>query len=463
MNRRAADAGSSTVAGRPPLADRAALSGRALFGGMALVVAIGVGGVGASSTGVGASGAAASTARAGPTPHAGVAFELYADAFPAEPAAGLNGVGVPARATATRAKVANPPSDAYARAAAVDTGIAEAYLGKQGPDAEVDTADSAGPTERRYEQDGLSLQARADRSPRAAARASGHDTAAGELLSRSSTSTSASDGVGDRLVAHATAAVSDLSIGVLRLGFGRFEATASVTGRPGGARAEGRIITGDVTVSGVPVVIDATGVHVDQTKVPLPQVGVAADAVRRALSQGGYSEVRILQPALVVAPDGSSATVGGGGVFVKLATGDPKNDYFATFTLLGGSARAAIGGSVIDAGAPLGQSLGQYGGRSELPAGSRPALLPAPGALLTPNLPGAPAVSDHGGALGGFDDVGTAARYRLRSPWAGWPWLVAVVVGITAGWRVLGLAGLAKTRHRIERVADAAADRYLRG
>lgn len=388
-------------------------------------------------------------------PHARDAFDLYSDAYPVEPSVGLNSIGVPPRPTATRAKAANPPSSAYARAAAVDTGIAEAYVGKQGPDAEVDTTENGGPTDRSYNQDGLVLAAHAEPSPKAEAAASGSRTGSAGLDAGSSSSRSSVDGTGDRLVAFSEATVNDVAIGALRLGSGRFEATASVTGRPGEAKASGLIVTNDATLSGVPVVIDAGGLRVDESRVPAPQLGLAADAVRQALSQGRYSEVRTVQPTVVTAPDGSSASVSGGGVFVKLGTGDPKNNYFATFTLLGGSATAAIGASLAGgAAAPAGN--GSVSG--DLLA--KPATPASPAAVGPAPAPGAGEVGGAGRPLAGVE---AAARYRLAEPWGGWRWLLAAAVCLAVGWQALRLGPLVPARRRIEAAAHVAADRYLRG
>lgn len=390
----------------------------------------------------------------GASPHARDAFDLYADAYPVEPSAGLNSIGIPPRPTATRAKAANPPASAYARAAALDTGIAEAYVGKQGPDAEVDSTENGSPADRSYYQDGLALAAHADPSPKAGSSASGNRSGSAGLSSGSSASRSSADGTGDRLVALTEATVNDVSIGALRLGSGRFEATASVTGRPGEARAAGSIVTSDATLSGVPVIIDAAGVRADESRVPAPQLALAADAVRRALSQGGYSEVRTVQPSVVTAPDGSSASVSGGGVFVRLATGDPKNNYFATFTLLGGSATAAIGAPLGDGGFAAGAAV----------TGERLAK-PAPPVSRAPGGPPAPSAAsrDGAGAASPFSGVEAAVRYRLVAPWDGWRWLVASALAIAIGWQSLRLGPLAPARRRIRDLADAASDRYLRG
>jgi len=381
----------------------------------------------------------------------GRAYTVVADAYPVEPAPGAQRTSLGARPTATKSQVSNPPAAAYAKAAATDFGLAEAYFGAQGPRAEADTeTGNAGTKEVR--EGGMLLVATAQPSPLAEAAASGNATGDGPLGVGSSSSATVADGTGGALVATTEAEVNNVAMGALAIGSARFTGHVSIDGTPSGATAAGRVVVNDATVADVPVVIGADGVTVDDSKVPVEQLALAADVVRQALTHGGYSEVRVVQPTTEVSKDGTRAYVGGGGVFLHFNSNDPSNRYFLKVTLVGGSATATLGSEI--------------GTVAASPPAAAPAVAPAagpaspssgPAAAPAAPRPSPPAAtgSDEAEAVSDFDRAAGAATIALARPWDGWPWLLLAAAV---------LAALTFTfRRRLAAVADAAADRYLRG
>lgn len=393
--------------------------------------------------------AATAPARVGPThgaPLTGRSFTVRADAFPVDPAPGLNRTSIGVRPAAAHVNVSNAPPSAYGRAASVDAGTAELYTGPPPPGsvAECDASAPNLPREATASPGGMTLEATCDQRPSARTDA----VASGSGTSRSS---AWGDGGGDALVAGAVAEVHDALVGDIRIGSATYTASVRADGTPGGAAATGHIAVTNATVAGVPVVIGPDGVAVDESRVPLELVPAAAEAVRATLSQGPYTDVRVVQPVAVAAPDGTRAEVRGGGVFFHGTNADPRSNYFLQLTLVGGSALVALGG---DAGSV-----------STAPASSQP--VPPPRSLngLPPSggqtvqrtevVPpdAAPAPSPP------RDDplvlATTSARRTLPRAWLGWVW-------IAVGAAVLGAAG-ALARGRLAGWWDATADRYVRG
>lgn len=380
----------------------------------------------------------------GGAPLTGRSFTIRADAFPVDPAPGLNQTSIGVRPAAAHVSLSNAPAAAYGRAASVDAGTAELYTGPPPPGsvAECDATATNLPRQATASPGGMALDARCDQRPSARTNAVG----SGAGTSRSS---AWGDGGGDALVAGATAEVHDAVAGEIRLGSATYAASVKANGVPGGASATGRVAVSDATVAGVPVVIGAGGITVDEREVPIELVPAAAAAVRAALSQGGYTDVRVVQPETIVARDGTRAEVRGGGVFFYGSSNDPRSNYFLRFTLVGGDALVALGG---DAGTAV-----------AAPADTAPHL-PTPGSLNErARLPDADVQRTEGAAeetgAPGTDErlaVATAsARRTLPRPWRGWVWLLAAAVALLA-------AGVA-VRRRLAPWWTAIADRYVRG
>jgi hypothetical protein len=398
-------------------------------------------------------GAVASAQQAPPTspaaaPFLARSFTIRADAFPVEPAPGTNETSIGVRPAGTRISVSNAPAAAYGRAAATDAGTIELYTGPPPPStvAECDAAAPNIPRHATAAPGGMQLEATCDTRPSARVVASG----TGSGVTRSE---ALGDGGGDALVAEARAVLDDTAVGPIRLGSVTYHAVARTTGRAGGATATGVVAVSDATVAGVPVTIGASGVRVDTSKVPLDLVPAAAEAVREALSQGDYSDVRVVQPRTTVAPDGSRAEVSGGGVSFFGQNPDPANNYFLRLTLAGGSALVALGSESRTA-LPAAGDLPPPG--TALPEVARPGAVraaPRAGSVATATAPPpnqAPARSSDALAL-----VASRRTVTLSRPWSGWWWAIVTFV------LVAGAAFV--QRRRLARWWDAAADRYVRG
>jgi hypothetical protein len=388
------------------------------------------------------------------------AFTIAAEAFPVEPAPGANQTTLGIRPVASRAGATNPPADAFGRAAATDFGLIEAYTGPQGPSAEADTASANGQREAHVEQGGMTLDAEASTEPRGHAAATGNSSTGTAYSTGASSSFATADGSTRPLLAVAAAEVNDVVSGPLFIGSARFDASVSLDGTPGGAVAHGRVTATDATVSGIPVILDESGVRVDDAAVPATQLPTLTEAVRMALNRGGYIDVRVVQPVVEVAPDGTRASVRGGGVRIHMGTNDPSSNYFLELNLVAGSASVLLGTFIEGTG---GGSGGAAPFAGSLPSGPVtrvgrldgfdavvPAAPPAP-AAAAPSATGAPAQE----AV-----VATAAStYRLASRWPGWPWLLAALALVGAMAASLRANAMAPVRLRLILFAD----RYLRG
>ena len=391
--------------------------------------------------------------------HATRAFTAGAQAYPVESAPGTRETEVKVRQLATTAIASNPPPDAFARAATNDMGLAEAYVGQQGPSADADTATADGENDDVVDDGGNRLEAHVDVAPRARASAAGNAVGDDATSSGTGSSTSEADASGERLVATAQAEVNDVAVGLLVVGSGRFDARVESDGTPGGASASGLIRTSDATFADIPVTIGADGLSVDESRVPDAAVGPATAALQQAFSEGGYTDIRVVQPRVEVAEDGSSARVFGGGVFVFLTNNDPSERYFVSYTLLGGSAEVVFGGDI---------AVPAPGAAVPVPA-TEPADTVAPDAASTTGdgeqaapvtPPAAPGPAPTAAELA-YDEG--AERVSLPVPWPGWVWAVVVVA---LAWAVAGglhLPFAAGAQRRLHDMTDAFADRYLRG
>jgi hypothetical protein len=379
------------------------------------------------------------------------AFSVEVAAFPVEPAPGLNRTALGVRPAATRASLANPPATSYGRAAQYDLGTIELYTGPPSPetDAECATGSANIPEHAAASPQDMQLEATCSARPGADVRAVGRSYQSTGLQADDVASRVTADGDGEAVTATAHVDVHDIGVGPLVIAGVTTTASASASGTPGGATAAGKVVATGATVNGTPVVIGADGVEVDRQRVPLEQVTAATAAVREALGQGGYSDIRVVQPAVDARPDGTHASVEGGGLTVYFTNNNPAQNYFLKVTF--GGVHLAI---------DVGQSVG----------GSAPAPAAGPDVLAT--VPGGGGSAS--GSPGGSEGVGgsmpaaqvpvarprpvlTAGHrtYDLPGPWRGWPVLLAVgATAAVAGWLA---------RRQLLGWWNVNADRYLRG
>ena len=377
-------------------------------------------------------------------------FTVTVAAFPVEPAPGLNQTSLGARPAATRAALANPPATAYGRAAAYDLGTIELYTGPPPPEtvAECDTSTSNIDDKGEAAPGGLRLAATCDEGPRAEATASGTSSSSGGLSFGAVSSRAAADGSGDVVTADASVTVQGVSMGPLAIDAITMRATARAGGAPGTAAASGRVVASGATVGGTPVVIGSDGIEVDRQRVPLELVGPATAAIQEALGQGGYADVRVVQPATEAKADGTAASVRGGGVMLFFNRNDSAQNYFIRLTFAGVDL-------AVDVGAPL-VAPAASGGAAAAPVPGTPT-----GGQVLGSTGAATAVPPAGAAVPGdvvsSRPVLTSGQrtYDLPSPWGGWPVLVAIATGAAVvGWL---------TRRRLLGWWAINADRYLRG
>jgi hypothetical protein len=379
-------------------------------------------------------------------PITGRSFTINAEAYPEAPVPGRGGTELGTRPLASRVAISNAPAAAYGRAALSDNGTIELYTGPppEGTVAECDTTSPNIPDDADVRPGSAHLAATCTNAPTATAAADGMASDG----SSSSSSRATGDGSGDAVVATASAAANDVVVGPFHIGSARAEASASTNGTVEGAQGSGHVEVSDATVAGVPVTIGPEGVTVDQSKVPVELAGAASNAVSEAMSQGGYLRVRVAQPEVTIAPDGSSVVVRGGGVFFEGATNDPSQPYFLRETLVGGSLTVAVGAdlataAVADAPAATApdpvtadQTARPSGPSATTPSGTAAPQVPAANALA-PQL-----LAQH--------TVRHAASSRL-----GWLWFVALAAALAVGATAF--------RRRLAPLWDDVADRYLRG
>lgn len=390
-----------------------------------------------------------------PPVHVARAFTARAEAYPMESAPGSRNTTVAVRQASTKATSSNPPVDAFARATAADLGLAEAYLGQQGPSADADTATAGDDDDVVVEESGSRMEVHVDPSPSSWASATGNASgSADQGTSGTIASRSTSDGSGNRLVATAASEVNDLTIGLLFLGSGRFDGRAEIDGTPAGARAEGLIRTSDATFAGVPIILGADGVRIDQSRIPDPLLQSSTATIQEWFGQGGYADIRVVQPKVEIAKDGSSARVSGGGVLLYFTNNDPAERYSLSYALLGGSAEAGLAGVLAQPTPdrdppPTRPTIAKDVTFRPITA---PPVAVAPDAIATVAVP-SPVLTRHRGSQG----------VSLAVPWAGW---VFALVLVAAGWATAGalrLPALAGPRRRLDRFVNDLADRYLRG
>jgi hypothetical protein len=170
--------------------------------------------------------------------------------------------------------------------------------------------------------------------------------------------------------------------------------------------------------------------------------------VSDALAQGGYLRVRVAQPEVVVAADGSSVTVRGGGVFFEGATNDPAQPYFLRETLVGGAVTVAVG-------AELGAPTATDGPPVTTPPQPR---TEEASSLPRPPVPGAPSGTAAPAPAASTPEPQLLEQRTVRHAAANrfvWLWFVAAV-----GTLVVLVAAF---RRRLAPLWDDVADRYLRG
>jgi hypothetical protein len=377
-------------------------------------------------------------------------FSVQAEGFPVEPAPGMNATSLGIRPLGTRGSLSNAPPDAYGRATTTDLGTIELYTGPPpaGNTAECDATRPNLPRAAEAHPSGALLSATCTHRPSVSVSARAEGPRSDSLRIATQSSHIAADGGGTALVATADVVLTDIDLGPLHIATARFRGRASANGRPRGASASGVVNAVDASVSGVPVVVGTGGVSVDRTRVPTDLVSSATDAVRAAMAQGGYSDVRIVQPRVAAARDGSSATVQGGGVLAFFSNNDPKNDYFLSLTLVGATLKAFVG-------APVG-----VGGRDGIVVGSTPAPLSpavAGGIGAVDTLPGSVAIptSDSAAPGAALEPLVGRTTYEAPRPWRGAWVILALAIVMTAA--VLGL------RRRALPAWDDFATRFLRG
>jgi hypothetical protein len=375
-------------------------------------------------------------------------FTVSVAAFPVEPAPGLNQTSLGVRPAATRASLSNPPGSAYGRSAAYDLGTIELYTGPPPPDsvAECDTSTPNIPDASEAAPGGMHLVAKCNDRPGVEATAAGSSYGSGPLGVASMSSRSLADGGADVITGEAGVTVHGVGLGPLVVDTVTMHATARAGGTPGTAAAAGRVTASGATVNGTPVVIGADGVEVDRDRVPLDLVGPATAAVHDALAQGGYSDVRVVQPTTDARADGTAASVKGGGLMMFFNRNDPAQNYFIRMTFAGVD-------MTVDVGGPLGAPANDV-------ATAPPATGARPGAVLG-NSGAAPASSPEAvapatGAVPARPLLTAGRRtYDLPDPWRGWLVLVAIGAGaLVGGWL---------TRRRLLGWWAVNADRYLRG
>jgi hypothetical protein len=313
--------------------------------------------------------------------------------------------------------------------------------------AECDTSSPNIPDASTAEPGGMQLSASCTERPSAEVSAAGQAFESSGLTASDLAARVKADGSGNTVVSEATSTVHDVSMGPLVVASVSTRATAQADGTPGGAKATGKVAATGATVNGIPVVIGADGVEVDTQKVPLELVGTATAGVRDALAQGGYSDVRVVQPATETSPDGLHASARGGGLSLYFTNNDPTENYFLRLTFGGVDLSVDLGQPFGSGDLPPPASTPGGGGGSGVLGGGGESPARAAG-ITTADTP--PPVGQPAPILS------TSRRvYDLPSPWRGWPMLLGLGVGsVVAGWL---------TRRRLVGWWNVNADRYLRG
>jgi len=371
------------------------------------------------------------------------AFTLTADAFPVRVAPGNNGTVIAVSPAAVQLSLSNPPGASYARAAALDTSALEQYTGPPPASTVAECSTETSNINKRAQAtpDGMTLSAHCDEAPAAKAVAAASDLSAGGMTAASVVSSVTGGPVASGLQAVSDVVIRDGTIGPLSFGVAHYTATIVASGLKGGAHARASLDVVDAVFSGIPVVLSSGAMQVDQTRVPLDLLNQVRDQLHTVLLSSPYQDIRLLQPVTSASPDGSRATVSGGGIFVFVTNANPAGTYFAGVTLLGGSLNGVVG-------SPLSLPLPPVV-REPFPAVPRPTLVfpgrsapeTGPGRQL-PSLP--------------FPVVAASqTRAALPVRWVGLPYALAALGLVALGWILGGT--------RARRALDAIAERYVRG
>ena len=374
------------------------------------------------------------------------AFTIIAAAYPTEPAPGRAESPVYSRPMSSAVSIANAPATAYGRSASFDPGTLELYTGPPPPDsfAECDVTSANLPPHAEKAPGGAQLVADCSARPAATTTAKG-SSSTGTLSSRAH-----GDGGGDALVSDVAAEISNGVFGEFRFASASFRGRVRADGRPGGAAGEGVVELSEATFAGIPVSVGPAGMTVDDQRVPIELVPEATRQLAAASQQGGYADVRVVQPKVEVDANGARAAVGGGGVFLYGTNNDPTDRYFLQLTLVGGTAAVSLGG-VLDDAVPSVSPPGPAPAVTAPPPPSfSPPLTVLPGVTAAVPAPAPPARSVDRPVL-----VAGRERHALPEPWRGWPWLVAATV-------LLGAGAFAGRRWTVP-WWHGVVDRYLRG
>ncbi|HLW18019.1 MAG TPA: hypothetical protein VKV69_11745, partial [Actinomycetota bacterium] len=181
-------------------------------------------------------------------------------------------------------------------------------------------------------------------------------------------------------------------------------------------------------------------IQVDQTRVPLDLLNQVRDQLHAVLLSSPYHDIRVLQPVTSAAPDGSRATVSGGGISVFVTNANPAGTYFAGATLLGGSLDGVIGAPLSLPLPPIVKSVipPPPSGTSVLPE----TRAPAPQSGQPPSVAN-PVVA------------ASSTRATLPVRWVGLPYVLGAIGLLAVAWIVGG--------ERARRALDLIAERYMRG
>ena len=370
------------------------------------------------------------------------AFTLTADAFPVRVAPGNNGTVLAVSPAAVQMSLSNPPGASYARAAALDTSAIEQYTGPPPASTVAECSTETSNINKRAQAtpDGMTLSAHCDDSPSAKAIAVASDLSAGGLKAASVVSTVTGGPVASGLQAITDVVVRDGTIGPLSFSLAHYSASIVASGLQGGAHARASLQLVDALFQGIPVVISDRSIQVDQTRVPLDLLNQVRDQLHAVLLSSQYHDIRVLQPVTSAAPDGSRATVSGGGISVFVTNANPAGTYFVGVTLLGGSLEGVVGAPLSLPLPPIVKDIvpPPPGQTSVLPETRAPAVQPG----LVPALPN-PVVA------------ASSSRPTLPVRWVGLPYALGAIGLLAVAWIVGG--------ERARRALDVIAERYTRG
>lgn len=371
------------------------------------------------------------------------AFTLTASAFPVQIAPGNNGTVIAVSPAAVQLSLSNPPGASYARAAALDTSALEQYTGPPPPSSVAECSTETANINKRAQAapDGMTLSAHCDDAPSANAVAAASDLSAGGMTATSVVSTATGGPVGSGLRAVADVVARDGRIGPLTFRAARYTASVVASGLKGGARAQASLTLVDALFAGIPVVVSGDAITVDQTRVPLDLLDQVRAQLHAVLLTSRYHDIRLIQPVATASPDGSRATVTGGGVSVFVTNANPAGTYFAGTTLLGGSLSAVVGAPLS---LPLPTTIGP---------GFPPLIAPTTTVLPETRTRAIPP----GQVRAIPNPVVAASQTRAGLPvrWAGLPYVLGAIGLLAIAWIVGG--------ERARRAVDVIAERYVRG